>query len=377
MIKEFKKSKRPVWLEIDLNNLKFNIKEIKKNLSAETIFTAVVKADAYGHGAVAISQAALEAGANRLAVAIPEEGIELREAGITAPIEVLGELLAEQLIDLVKYDLIPTISKFKTAERLNNLCAAYKLKKKIHLNVDTGMNRVGVNYKKALALLKKINKLPNLEIEGIMTHFARADELEKEYTLIQWERFNNLLEELKKEEIEIPIKHCANSAAVIDFPEFALDMVRVGIMIYGLKPSPDLKNNFNLKPVLTWKCRIVRLKDVPAGEGVSYGSDYITPQKEKIATLPLGYADGYARILGNKASVLIKAKRAPIRGRICMDQFMVDVSGIEGVELGEEVVLIGRQNDSIITADQLAELAATINYEIVSRISKRVARIYL
>ncbi|ADQ13828.1 alanine racemase [Halanaerobium hydrogeniformans] len=376
MLKKLEKSKRPVWVEIDLNNLKFNIKEIKKTLNSDTIFTAVVKADGYGHGAVPTAEAAIEAGADRLAVAIPEEGIELREAGIAAPIEILGELLPEQLPELIRYDLIPTISKFKTAERLNNLCAGYNLKKKIHLNIDTGMNRVGVNYKKALPLLKKITELPNLEIEGIMTHFARADELEKEYTLIQWERFNQLIEKLEAENIEIPIKHCANSAAVIDFPEFALDMVRAGIMIYGLKPSPDLKNNFNLKAVLSWKSRIVRLKDVPAGEGISYGSEYITPKREKIATIPLGYADGYARILGNKASVLVKGKRAPIRGRICMDQFMVDVSGIEGVKVGDEVVLIGSQNGLSLSADKLAEQAGTINYEIVSRISKRVARIY-
>lgn len=376
MIKKLNQSNRPVWVEIDLNNLKFNIREIKKNLSADTIFTAVVKADGYGHGAVPTAEAALEAGADRLAVAIPEEGIELREAGIAAPIEILGELLPEQLSELIKYDLIPTISKFETAERLNNLSAAYNLQKKIHLNIDTGMNRVGVNYKKALPLLKKINKLSNLEIEGIMTHFARADELEKEYTLIQWERFNKLIEKLEAEKIEIPIKHCANSAAVIDFPEFALDMVRAGIMIYGLKPSPDLKNNFNLKAVLSWKTRIVRLKDVPAGEGISYGSEYITPKKEKIATLPLGYADGYARVLGNQASVLIKGQRSPIRGRVCMDQFMVDVSGIKGVKVGEEVVLIGSQNGESLSADELAGLAGTINYEIVSRISKRVSRIY-
>ncbi len=371
------KYNRPVWVEINLSNFEFNLKEIKKRISSNTLLNAVVKADGYGHGAVKIAKKAAAAGADRLSVALPDEGIELREAGINLPIHLLGEVVPEQIEVLIEYDLIPAIAKFSTAEKLNQLCAEKGLKKKVHIIVDTGMGRIGLSPKKAPVFIEKVTALPNLELEGLMTHFAKADEADKKYTLQQFSEFKKIITALEKKGIDIPIKHCANSAAVIDLPEMQLDMVRAGIMIYGLRPSKELEKKIELKEVLSWKAKIIYLKELEAGKGISYGAEYITKKREKIATIPLGYADGYFRLLSNQADVLIRGQRAPIRGRVCMDQFMVGVDQIKDVELGDEVVLIGNQAEEKITADELAEKSMTINYEIVSKITKRVPRVYI
>ncbi|MFW5787472.1 MAG: alanine racemase [Halanaerobiales bacterium] len=367
---------RPVWAEIKLSNIAYNIKQVRKSVSQETKIMSVVKADAYGHGAIPVARKALQAGADRLAVAVPEEGAELRRAGFEVPIQVFGELLSGQMQLVVEYDLVPTVCKIETVKRLNKLAEKKRKKQKVQIIIDTGMGRIGVFPDNAVNFIKKISALENIEIEGIMTHFAKADEKDKSYTENQWEKFTSIINVLESKGIHIPLKQAANSATIIDMPEKSLDIVRPGIMMYGMRPSKEVDQNLSLKPALSWKSKVVYLKELPAGHGISYGATYVTEERRKIATIPLGYADGYFRLLSNKADVLIKGQRAPIRGRVCMDQFMVDVTDIPDVKIGDEVVLIGSQGDKEITAMELADLIGTINYEITCSISKRVPRIY-
>lgn len=377
MMKKNNRPTRPVWAEVNLDNIKFNLKQVKKNIPEDTKVMAVVKADAYGHGVIPVAKAALEAGADRLAVALPEEGKELRDNGFKLPIQILGEVLPNQVSILVENDLIPTISKIETVKRLNELAAKKGIIKKIHIKIDTGMGRIGVFPDDAINFIKKVDSYSNIDIEGIMTHFAKADEKDKSYTYKQWERFKSVIDKLKEIDINIPIKQAANSATIIDLPEFSLNMVRPGIMMYGLRPSHEVDESFKLKPALSWKAKIVYLKEVPSGTGISYGATYVTKRKSKIATIPMGYADGFSRLLSNKGEVLVNGKRAPIRGRVCMDQFMVDVTDIEDVNIGDEVVLIGKQGNDELTATEMADLINTINYEITCDITKRVPRVYI
>ncbi len=368
---------RPVWAEVNLDNIKFNINQVKNNMPEGTLIMAVVKADAYGHGVLQVAQAAVEAGSDRLAVALPEEGRQLRNADFNLPIQILGEVLPEQVSILVDWDLIPTVSKIETVKKLNELAGENGLVKKVHVKVDTGMGRIGVFPDNAVQFIKKVKTFDNIEVEGLMTHFAKADEDDKEYTYNQWEKFQRVIDKLEEENIEIPIKQAANSATIIDLPYMALNMVRPGIMMYGLRPSHEVDQDFKLKPALSWKTKIVYLKEVPPGTGISYGATYITDKRAKIATIPMGYADGYSRLLTNKGEVLVKGQRAPIRGRVCMDQFMVDVSHIDNVKVGDEVVLIGTQGDKEVSATEMADIIGTINYEITCDITKRVPRIYI
>ena len=376
MMKKKNKPTRPVWAEVNLDNIKFNLKQVKKNIPEHTKIMAVVKADAYGHGVIPVAKAALEGGADRLAVALPEEGKELRENDFKLPIQILGEVLPNQIPILVENDLIPTISKLDTVQKLNELAEKKDIIKKVHVKIDTGMGRIGVFPDDAINFIKKVNSYDNIDIEGIMTHFAKADEEDKSYTYKQWERFQSVIDKLKEIDIKIPIKQAANSATIIDLPEFALNMVRPGIMMYGLRPSHEVDESFELKPALSWKAKVVYLKEVPPGTGISYGTTYVTKRKAKIATIPMGYADGFSRLLSNKGEVLINGKRAPIRGRVCMDQFMVDVTDIDNVNIGDELVLIGKQGNDELTATEMADLIGTINYEITCDITKRVPRVY-
>ena len=370
-----KRVSRPVWVEVDLDHIKYNFNKIKKNVSRETLIMGVVKANAYGHGVNPVAEVLVESGCDRFGVALPEEGKQLREAGFSLPIHVLGEVLPQQLSKIMDYNLIPTISKMETIKQLNMLAQKNGEIKKVHIKIDTGMGRIGVLAENALKFISIINDFSNIKIEGLITHFAKADEKDKQYTLNQWEKFQKVINDLEKEGINIPVKHVANSATIIDLPEMQLDMVRPGIMIYGLKPSAEV-NNIVLKPALNWKAKIVYLKEVPPGTGISYGATYTTSKKAKIATLPLGYADGYTRLFSNKAEIIVNGKRAPVVGNICMDQFMVDVTHIPEVEIGDEVVLIGKQNQQEITADELADIIGTINYEITCQISDRIPRVY-
>lgn len=367
---------RPVWAEINLDNLRYNLAQIRERIAGDTEIMAVIKANAYGHGAVPVARTLLAEGVQRFGVALPEEGVELRQAGITAPIHVLGEALSTQYQLIIDYDLTPTVARMETLEALNNLARARGIVKKIHVKIDTGMGRIGLQPEEGLDFIKKAAVMSNIELEGLMTHFATADERDKDYCLQQGERFYKLCRELEKAGIRIPLKHAGNSATVIDLKGFHFNMVRPGIALYGLLPSDEVEQ-LDLKPVLSWKARIDFLKELPAGSPISYGASYVTERKSRIATIPLGYADGYSRLLSNKGYVLVKGQKAPIRGRICMDQFMVDVTDIPGVEVGEEVVLIGRQGSESISAAELASLIGTIHYEILTNISSRVPRKYI
>ncbi len=370
-----KKPLRPVWAEINLDNYTHNIKVIKERYP-DTKIMAVVKADGYGHGAIPVARASLLGGAERLAIAIVDEGIELRDAGFTSPIQVLGGTLESQLEQVVDYNLIQTVFNLETVRTLSEIAEKKGKTVKVHLKIDTGMGRVGVMPEEAGEIAAQIVSLPNINLEGLMTHFATADEADKSYTERQVHRYCQALADIESRGIEIAIKHVANSAAIIDLPQYKYDLIRPGIMSYGLWPSAEVDHDIDIRPVMEWKARIVHSKRVALGTAVSYGKTFITRRESVIATLPLGYADGYSRQLSNKGQVLVKGQRAPIIGRVCMDQCLIDVTDIPGVEVGDEVVLLGRQGDEFISAEEMASWIGTINYEIVCLVNKRVPRYY-
>jgi len=369
---------RPVWAEIDLKAVAHNVREIREITSPTAQLMAVVKADGYGHGAYQIAKVALANGAKRLAVAILNEGLELRKQGIEVPILVLGYTPEEQAEIIVENDIIQTIFSLPLAQALSQAAGKLNKKVKVHIKLDTGMGRVGLLPEEAVDFIKQAMALPNLEVEGMFTHFAVADETDKEYTQEQFAKFQGVLEKLEQEGITLPFYHVANSATIIDLPEMHLNMVRPGIILYGLYPSSDvLKEKIELQPALTLKTKIGYLKRVKEGTSISYGRRYIAPEERIIATLPIGYADGFTRLFFAKGEVLVKGQRAPLVGRVCMDQCMIDVTDIPEVRVGEEVVLIGKQGEGNIPVEELAEKIGTINYEIVCMIGKRVPRVYL
>lgn len=371
---------RPVWAEIDLGAIGHNLAEIRRSLEPKTKIMAIVKANGYGHGSIQVARAVLAKGAERLGIAILQEGIELRKAGFGVPILILGHTPVEMAKEIVRYNLIQTVFDFDTAEAISWAAVQARKSAKIHLKVDTGMGRLGfpLHDKKNLDTILKIAQLPNLEIEGIYSHFAVSDIVDKEFSFLQLEKFLDSVEKLKKKGLEIPIKHISNSGGILDLPQAHLNMVRAGISIYGLYPSEEVnKAKVKLKPAMSLKARIAQIKKVPKGVSISYGRTYETSTEETIATLPIGYADGYTRLLSNKAQVLVRGKKAPIVGRICMDQCMINISGIPNVEVGEEVVLFGSQGQEHISVEDLANLIGTINYEVVCMISARVPRLYV
>src|SRR5690554_4724620 len=371
---------RPVWAEVDLEAIRENIRQIRRFTArggkAPEIM-AVVKAEAYGHGAVATARAALEAGATRLGVAMPEEGILLREAGIDCPILVFTPLLPDQAEAFLEYGLTPTIAGEEGARALSAATGRHGRKARVHIKVDTGMGRVGVPPAEAPGLARKVAALPNLEVEGVYSHFATADEADLSFAYHQLDLFKEVLKNLEEAGVKIPLRHIANSGAIINLPESYFDLVRPGIIIYGLYPSEETpRDRLPLKPALSLKARVIQVKRVPPGTGISYGQIYHTQQAPNIVTLPRGYADGWSRLLSGKARVLLKGKSFPLVGRVCMDQCMADVGDLE-VEPGEEAVLIGRQGEEEISADEVAGLLGTINYEVVCMLSDRVPRVWL
>ncbi|OGO78486.1 MAG: alanine racemase [Clostridiales bacterium GWB2_37_7] len=370
---------RPAYAEINLDHLAHNIREVKRLAGKESQVMAVIKADGYGHGSAKIAQTLLDNGADRLAVAVLDEAIELRQAGFKVPIFVLGYTQPERAEEVVKYDLEQSVYSFEAAEALSKIAVDQNKTVLIHIKIDTGMGRIGLQANEgAVKVIKGINALPGLMIKGIFTHFAAADEVDKSYTHMQFEKFKWICHELEAQGINIEIKHCGNSAAIIDLPDMHLNMVRAGIMLYGLAPSPDVMlGKLELREVMSLKVRISHVKEIDAGQSVSYGRKFTANQKSKIASLPIGYADGYTRLLSGKSEALLKGKRVPIVGRICMDQCMIDVTGIEDVKVGDEVVLFGQQGDGFISIDEIAEKLGTINYEIVCMISRRVPRVYV
>lgn len=369
---------RHVWAEINLDNLAFNMKNVKKLAENQEII-AVVKADAYGHGALDTVPTLLENGADRLAVAVLSEAMELRKGGIKCPIMILGFTPTELSDELLDYDIEPTVYSYEQAREFSNAAVRKNKCLKIQIALDTGMGRIGfLPNDNGAAEVCKISKLSNIEINGIFSHFSTADEENKEYSYCQLNRFNEFIEKLKALKVNIKMRHISNSATIMDLPQAHFEAVRPGIILYGCYPSDQVvKQNLLIKPVMTLKANIVHIKKLPPGEYISYGRKFRTERESVIATLPIGYADGYTRLLFNKAKVIVNGKFAPVVGRICMDQCMVDVTDIEGVKNGDEVILIGKSNELSFTADEIAELIGTINYEVLCMIGKRVPRVYI
>lgn len=359
------------YTEIDLSAIKHNIAEIKKLINGDLKYMAVVKANAYGHGAPAVARAAVEAGANYLAVANLKEALELREAGIISPVLILTESPTSVMDEIVHYELTQTVYSYSEAKALSDEAAKRNKQAKVHVKIDTGMGRVGVVPSEAIAFVAQLSSLPNLQLEGIFTHFAKAEDVEDDFTTKQYEKFAQIVKRLEN----IPLKHSANSAATLFHPQTRLDMVRIGLMMYGLYPFGPSRRLISLKPALSFKTRVTYLKKVPAGTPLSYGGTYTTDSPTTIATIPVGYADGFSRRLSNRGQVIIRGKRFPVVGRVTMDLTMVNV-GDAKIERGDEVVLIGEQNGQAITADEIAGLEDTIAYEVICGIGKRVPRIY-
>jgi len=377
---------RATRAEINLKAFKHNIENLKKILGSDVGIMSVIKADAYGHGAVPCSKAALECGVSYLGAGIIDEGIELRKNGITEPILILGGIFLNEAADLVHYDLTTILSTPTLADELSNQGKKQGKIVKVHIKVDTGMNRLGVRPEDLLNLIEKIKTLPNLNLEALSTHFSSADDEDSSITKNQIELFQKALLELKKSGIHPPITHLANSSALFRFPDSRGKIVRPGLIQYGALPSPILnpivkklckKDNLDdFQPVMQWKSKIIQLKLTPKGEALSYSRKYFTQKESLIATLPIGYADGLNRNLSNNMQVLIKGKFAPQVGNICMDMILIDVSKIPDVNLGEDVVIWGKQGNKQISVEELADKSGTIPYELFCNVSKRVPRIY-
>ena len=368
----------PIWAEIDLDNLIFNINEIKKKSNNSEII-GVVKANAYGHGAVEVSKALLDNGINRLAVANIIEAIELRESDINCPIMLLGISEDYAIDSILKYNVEPTVSSYNFAFKLNEKAKELNKTINIHIAIDSGMGRIGFREEdKDLADIINISKLSNLQIESIFSHFSTADSKDKEYSLKQIEIYNSFLDKLQASGVKINKRNLCNSAAIIDLPESHYDYVRPGIIQYGYYPSDEVDiEHFNIKPVLTWKTRVIHIKELNEGEYIGYGKTFKTNRKSIIATLPVGYADGYSRGLSNKGKVIINGKLAPIVGNVCMDQFMVDITDIPDVKLDNEVILLGSCENVKFDAHDMAEVLNTISYEVLCLIGRRAPRVYI
>ena len=365
------------YIEVDLDAIAHNAQAIKAHIGPHVHLIAVVKANAYGHGMVEVARTALQHGASWLAVGRVDEGIALREAGITAPILVMGYSLPGDVEDAIARALTLTVADLASVETVSALARRLGRPIPVHVKVDTGMGRFGVLPDEVLSFVAEVSALPGVRIEGLYTHFAVAELADKEYTWHQFRIFQKVRAELEAARYRIPVYHVANSAAMLDLPEMHLDAVRVGIALYGLPPSGEVAATVPLRPALSLKSHVARVRTLPAGSSISYGRTYITQRDTPVALIPVGYGDGYHRVLSNRGMVLINGRRAPIVGRICMDQFVVDISEVGPVELNSEVVLIGRQGDECITAEEVAAWAETINYEIVTGLSPRVPRLYV
>ena len=365
---------RPVWAEISLSAICNNMRGIMSLIKPGTFFCPVIKADGYGHGAVPIAHEAAALGAHYLAVAILDEAIALRDNGITLPVLVLGYTPPHAASSVVGNNLTQTVYRKEHVDALSAAARAMGRNVKIHVKVDTGMTRLGIAPEDAGEFCAYAAAQPNIEIEGIFTHFATADSQDKTQAQKQFSRFLEATASVAAKGINIKIRHCANSAATLDMPEAHLDMVRPGIILYGLHPSDETSRPIDLQPAMQLKARFSMIKTVAAGEPVSYGATYITDKETRIATIPIGYADGYSRMMSGKAEILVKGDRAPIIGRICMDQCMADVSHIDSVQEGQEILLFGGRD---LPADEIARHLGTINYEVVCMVGKRVPRIYI
>jgi alanine racemase len=366
-------ARRPTRAIIDLGAISHNIREIRKKIGTERDLMAVVKADGYGHGAVEVARAALESSADSLGVAIPEEGQDLRKAGIDVPILVLGLIQPGEAHKVVESSLDQTVCSVELAEALDQEARKASVRVNVHVKVDTGMNRIGLHPNDVPVFVRKIGQMRNLNVKGLFTHFPTADASDKSFARRQIDLFNRVIEEIHLMGIDIPQKHMANSAGVLDLPESYHDLVRPGIMIYGHYPSNEVSRSIRLCPAMTLKTRISFLKTVPPRTPIGYGGSFVTTRETRVATIPVGYGDGYPRLLSGQGVVSVNDRRAPLLGRVCMDMCMIDVSEVPHVKPGDEVILFGHDP----TVEEIAAIVGTINYEILCLVGKRVPRIYV
>lgn len=365
------------WAEIDLGAIRHNVAGIRRLLRPETGLMAVVKANAYGHGMLEVSRVCVEEGAAYLAVANPEEAMVLRKSGIDLPVLVLGWMPPEYAADMIEHQVEVTVFEPQSAAALSRAAAAAGRPARVHLKIDTGMGRLGFDTSPgSLEAIRALALLPGMNIHGIFSHLATSDEADKTFAYHQLGVFNRFVSELEQLGIKIPLKHLANSGAIMQIPEAQLDMVRAGIILYGLYPSDEVDHTvITLIPAMTLKSRVSFVKTLPAGCPVSYGRTYTSTGETKVATVPIGYADGYNRLLSNRAWAVIRGQRVPLIGRVCMDQIMFDVTALDQVRAGDEVILFGKPEEGV-TADELAALIGTINYEIVCSPHSRVVSIF-
>lgn len=366
-------SNRWAWAEIDLDALEGNLRAIKSHIQAGTRLCAVVKANAYGHGAVAVARKAIEVGADYLAVATLDEGLELRHAGIMTPILILGLVPPAAAGEIVENGFTQAVCDLEMAQALSSAAVSQGRSAKVHFKVDTGMGRIGVRPEDAGVIAELIQRLPGIEIEGVFSHFAEADVKDKSYVRQQLEAFRHAVRNMRDQGVDPAIRHIAESAAILEIPDAHFDMVRAGIIEYGLWPSDEVTHPIDLKQVMRLCARIAFIKNVHKGESIGYGRQFVAARESRIATLPIGYADGYIRAYGRQGAVELRGKRAPIAGRVCMDQVMIDVTDIPEAKTGDEVTLFG---SSTLTTDEAAGWLNTINYEVTCMVSARVPRIY-
>ena len=366
---------RPTIAEIDLSAIAHNFRQIRKLVGPDVKICPAVKADAYGHGAIPVSRAVLAEGADMLGVATVEEAVELRETGIDAPILIFGCLFEDQIPDVIEHDITPMVCSRSFAEELSRQALVSGKRIKVHVKVDTGMGRVGVQADEAVDFVLGIHELSGLEIEGIFTHFPSSDEEDLGFTHRQIADLKEIIRDIESAGVSIPIRHAANSAAILGIPDSYFNMVRPGLVLYGLYDS-DISGNVDLRQAMTLKTKIACLKELPPGRTVSYGRTFTTSRPTLVATLPIGYADGYNRLLSNRGPALVRSQRVHVIGRVCMDQTMLDVTDVPGVLVGDEVVLYGTQGNETISIREIARILNTITYEVACSVSRRVARVY-
>jgi alanine racemase len=367
---------RPTICSIDHDALRWNLAEIRQRVGPKTKVLCMVKANGYGHGAAAVATTLARAGSDAFGVATLEEGIELRRAGVKQPVLVVAGAYSDQLADFFTHALTPVAHDLDRLRDLEGAVRGRGATLDVHLKIDTGMGRLGLRASDCDNWIGPLQDLTALKIAGVFSHFSHAESVEGNYTKQQLQIFKQVIDRLAAENIRPPLIHFANSAATITLPAAYFDMVRPGIMLYGVYPSPAMARQITLKPVLTLKTKILQIKRVPPGTSISYGQTFVTERESLIATLPVGYADGYARLLSNRGEVLVRGQRAKVAGRVCMDLTMIDVTDIKNVQQEDEVVLLGRQGGAEISADEMAAWANTISYEILTSISARVPRIH-
>lgn len=367
------------WAEINLDALAHNMREIRRITNPSSLIMAVVKADAYGHGVGECARTMLENGADRFAIATLDEAVELKREFPTVPVMVLGSGMDENSATFVEHEIIASVYDYAFAKSLSDAAVELKKTVKIHIKLDTGMSRIGYviaddGCDAVISEIKQISELPMLEIEGIFSHFSTSDEADDSYTRLQFKRFISVCDALKAAGVDIPIRHICNSAGIMMYPEYHLDMVRPGVILYGMYPSDEVdKSRLDLRYVMSLKASITYVKKIEPGRGVSYGKEYIAEGASELATVPIGYADGYSRLLAGKAKIAVNGECYPIAGRICMDQCMIDVTSGNNIKRGDEALIFG---DGAVTVDDVAKWFGSINYEITCMLSRRIPRVY-